>query len=410
MDSPEKHLTANLTPSQDVTLLGVNEKLHVLAQQLKNKRPEDVAEALRLVNQYADMVIEPVKDFEYFKQFEMDLPVRSWVNPYLLTDLGDGLAFREDNGDKYNVVCVKKMDDKLEHCYEVRNAQEVSSIVNINNIPAVEAIVNGLSCVYFAGEVADKQLKYESSRSPMNSNGQLAYVALTKEKKLVIVVNGIEKPIPEEIEVVEYAICINNRFLICGFAKNCNGYVYYYDNKKIEIDNKFVTVKNFFVFNGVLGYVAVKKENRQETIVLDNKELDIKEFFPGKDLGVLEIIKVEEVLGKMAITIETQIGGKYVIYDNKLLTGWSDADEKFPCEYSRLVSPVVVEDIFVLALRPHLHSVNLLWNNNNQFIELTEFDEVHQIVPLQGKICAILGKREDKFIRRVFDLSEGWQR
>ncbi len=53
MSSPEKQLTANLQPEQSGNLLDVNEKLHGLAGRLKDKKPEDVLEALRLVNQYA---------------------------------------------------------------------------------------------------------------------------------------------------------------------------------------------------------------------------------------------------------------------------------------------------------------------------------------------------------------------
>ncbi len=62
MGSPEKHLTSNPTPAEAGNLLDVNEKLHALAPRLKNRRPEDVFKALRLVQSYSGIVNETLRD------------------------------------------------------------------------------------------------------------------------------------------------------------------------------------------------------------------------------------------------------------------------------------------------------------------------------------------------------------
>ncbi len=52
----KSHLTANPTAAESANLLDVNEKLHALSSRLKEKRPEDVLDALKLVNQYGESV------------------------------------------------------------------------------------------------------------------------------------------------------------------------------------------------------------------------------------------------------------------------------------------------------------------------------------------------------------------
>ncbi len=52
MERVKSHLTANLPPHKSGNLLDVNEKLHDLSLRLKDKKPEDVIAALRLVEEY----------------------------------------------------------------------------------------------------------------------------------------------------------------------------------------------------------------------------------------------------------------------------------------------------------------------------------------------------------------------
>ncbi len=54
----EKNLTANLPSHKSGNLLDVNERLHELAGRLKERRPEDVAEALKLVEAYGSLVAD----------------------------------------------------------------------------------------------------------------------------------------------------------------------------------------------------------------------------------------------------------------------------------------------------------------------------------------------------------------
>ncbi len=58
MELLNTHLTANPSPQESVGLLEVNERLHGLAGRLKERRPEDVAEALKLVEAYGSLVEE----------------------------------------------------------------------------------------------------------------------------------------------------------------------------------------------------------------------------------------------------------------------------------------------------------------------------------------------------------------
>ncbi len=75
MEKPHSKLTADPTQTEAVSLLDVNEKLHDLAPQLKERRPEDVASALSLVEQYTKLVIE--NEFnadEAFQELQKQLP------------------------------------------------------------------------------------------------------------------------------------------------------------------------------------------------------------------------------------------------------------------------------------------------------------------------------------------------
>lgn len=58
MELLNTHLTANPSPQESVGLLEVNERLHGLAGRLKERRPEDVAEALKLVQEYGSLVAD----------------------------------------------------------------------------------------------------------------------------------------------------------------------------------------------------------------------------------------------------------------------------------------------------------------------------------------------------------------
>ncbi len=73
MEKPQSHLTANPTSADAGSLLDVNEKLHALSLRLKEKRPEDVAKALSLVNQYSEMMIknESQVDLQFQKLQDM---------------------------------------------------------------------------------------------------------------------------------------------------------------------------------------------------------------------------------------------------------------------------------------------------------------------------------------------------
>ncbi len=64
LEITQSHLTATSTPDDAVSLLEVNEQLHTLAPRLKNRRPEDVKTALKLVEQYTE-AIGPGSSAEY---------------------------------------------------------------------------------------------------------------------------------------------------------------------------------------------------------------------------------------------------------------------------------------------------------------------------------------------------------
>ncbi len=63
-------LTADLNASKNAGLLGVNEALHDLAPRLRKKKPEDIARALALVNDYAELVELDPTDIVYLKEFK----------------------------------------------------------------------------------------------------------------------------------------------------------------------------------------------------------------------------------------------------------------------------------------------------------------------------------------------------
>ncbi len=403
-------LTANPSRKQAGTILDVNERLHVLAQQLKNRKPEDVAEALKLVNQYSEMVIEPERDLEYFKRFEMDLLIREWANPTMLTDLGNGFAFHEDNADTYDFKCVMKNGDKLEHRYEMFGVDEVVKIVNVNNLPAVERKMIGNSAVFYAGEMVGRDQNYEITRSPINIDGKLAYVALTTLNKWLIVVNSEEQPVPEEFDTVESIKYLNGKILIEGFGQTIGEKIFYYDNKKVETDVGLVDVGDFFIFKGQLGYTGRISGFSDRVIAIGNKRLKLKGLFPDKEIGDVSFDDITEILDKLAITVRNTSGHKYIVYDGKVTAGWEFMNKQKPETFKYLTHPVQLDDSVVFAAQVEDNLTVFLINQNNQHITLDDFDAVYQVVPLQGKICAILGKKGDKFIRRVYDLSEGWSK
>ncbi len=74
-EDKQSRLTANTTNAESASLLDVNEKLYTLAPQLRERRPEDVAAALKLVEQYGGLVrIEQVDSNPAFQRLKEQLP------------------------------------------------------------------------------------------------------------------------------------------------------------------------------------------------------------------------------------------------------------------------------------------------------------------------------------------------
>ncbi len=104
MENPKTHLTGNLPPQKSGSLLDVNERLHNLAPRLRERKSEDVVEAMRLVTEFGDIVgvekSEADLEFERIQQLLPEAELERFsldINPMTADEIGE--ALKEKNID-----------------------------------------------------------------------------------------------------------------------------------------------------------------------------------------------------------------------------------------------------------------------------------------------------------------------
>ncbi len=190
----EKTLTADIQPADAGSLLDVNEKLHTLAPQLKERRPEDIAIALKLVEKYAGIVIEDTKSVdERFERLQSLLPgveierVKLVVGEVPASKIAENLASI--------VPIMKNAESLLVHCQKtMENMREKAEIVVIeiqalqlksfksSNLENIFKKVEKLGLRLCTEEMAVSYLNYYYMSHERGSSWEAQYVPIFDER------------------------------------------------------------------------------------------------------------------------------------------------------------------------------------------------------------------------------------
>ncbi len=384
-------LTANPSPEQAGTLLDVNEELHALALRLKARKPEDVARALRLVEQYGKAVMPVENEMpESLKKLEMTVDLNEYIsliNEESLVSLDGGLAFAVgDNGD-YNVYHFQNGKDTPEIGPPFTHLP--GKIVDLNGSPCYRAMSDAHMgyCIFVGGEIRDTK-DYLDIGDPINFNGKLAYPALKDDGKWVVVINGVQKKINFNVTSVNAIAEIDGKLLIDMTLASGSRFVMYNDRVCSNV-NDDEPVSPFFVINGNLAYyskrptglILVTNNTETPTVIKSGDEVTWAKNIDGKNVYIME-----------------QNGYKHLIEEGHFISDWCENDSK------ALVPPVSIlgETIFAYG-KDDYHWY--LGNKHQESIEIP-FEEVYSVEAIDDEHCLILGLKEMKYIKKVINVSQ----
>ncbi len=390
----EKHLTANMTPSQDVTLLGVNEELHSLAPELKDRKPEAVAKALKLVGQYANLVNPEFDNFEKYKKLEMTIDLKDFWEPAVPVELGDSVAFIGGNVNKNIPMYVVLTQPGRSPVASNKYHSIEGNLSNIHGFPAYRVVhKDGSASIFDWVEELPHIDQYIKTEKPINFNGKIAFPAQKKDRSWVIVINGEEEFVSPDVKNIIRINEINGKLLI--YSQDSDGRsLIIYDGKKVGGLEKYQITSNFFGLDGELACYAKKRDFQQWLLVIGGREVPFESTIRGDT-----VFEAEEINGKDSAMIYWN-GGRNIIYDGKLLD--------YLLHHADIRSPIFMNQECGVIFPAEEQKGWSLFNEKKQSMTV-DFDKIYSLRRLDDQYCLILGLKGNTYVRQLVDVSEGWE-
>ncbi len=182
---PTQKLTADISRQSAPDLVAVNEKLMELTEKLKDKNPEAVAEALRLVGKYHDIATfeESLESFKYLEK-EVKLNGRSIeIDPEVLAG-HSSFVLKDNPGRQHLYIDNKSVLDKEGALHISRRLVHGESFIKVQGADKVDRIfLKGKEIIHPKGTLTFKILQNGEA-------GQLILLATDKSAKSHAYLNG----------------------------------------------------------------------------------------------------------------------------------------------------------------------------------------------------------------------------
>ncbi len=291
------------------------------------------------------------------------------------------------------------------------NIRSLHRLINLGEKVAFSFIddESSLGRIFYDGKEIGKE--YSGVDDPVDINGEIAFTAITKNKKLIIVYR--DKEYGEEYDTVGSAANISGKLTYLA-AKNST-YFIISDGKKIvsdasyygfaEVDGKLAYVSNTkgLVYDGKeygkeydganrpvslnkkLAYTAIELKDKKTFFVYDGKEY-------GKEYGFA--INPFWLNGKLGFVAATQEKGYFIVYDGREITGDYSLTGERNIKIIKGKMAYLVNRKINGVVEPFYKSV--IFYDGKYIGE--NYDEILDFIDVNGKLVYIAKKGKESFL------------
>ncbi len=403
-------LSTNIPPEQAGTVLAVNEHLHELAPRLKKRKPEDVVEALNLVKQYHELVVGNSPWPEHLRDLELEIDMKQYQGYGREFATSRGVAFTYLHGsgaDQHmRMAHITKKDGQI----QFEEGPDFGSVVLNSDIFEVDGkpcyLARSLEDLKFIGigtEVAYSETKSVTGcvevACAANIDGQLAHIGKNGVLGIYLKIENHEHISFQNVFTqVNELYDIGGKALITG-KDNFGRDKVLYDGKQIDV-SKYAKYSMFFLYQGKLSFYAQKLRGKSVFVSGDQEEED----FQHKSRW--DILFAKDFYDNLLMLRGDSNGIRDVYYRNECLS------DLIPHSPRDVTEPVFLDNLIVFGIKHAASKKWLLVNQRRESVE-TEFSEIFSIQPLEDSkflVFGAVGKFGEKWEKKIFDLSAGWEK
>lgn len=359
----------------------VNRDLLSLGKKDGEMKLEELRKASQLFDRFGDLY-----EKRDFSGLELEVDLSKYNSPGELTNLSSGLAFVHGNNASYYVEHFQSGQKNGQRGPEFRHVP--GKIIDLNGEPCYRAMLPGRRdyTILVGNKEVDVE-KYLEIGEPISLNGKLAYPAKVVDGKWVVVIDKQKEKIGFHVKRVNKIFELGGKLLIDAELTNGRRLVLY-NGRVCSNVNDDEPISPYFLINNHLAYYALRGANL--ILITNNTETLSRRRCNS-------ILWADRINGKN-VYLRSFISDRSLIEDDEVIVD----DTKYISDL--LLPPVAMGKDLIIAMgedRGHW----VLANRSDQKIPIA-FDEVYEIRALDESHCTVLGKYQNKFIKKVIDVSQ----